>query len=512
MTRIVRFDNSFKLCVLLLSIILTLILFVYSQRIEFHADEAIYFAGIPLAMRADTGLVFNFAYYPAFTAQSLELARLISCLFGAGIFASVALLPIEGKKQRVVFCAGAFLLFAVSYPAAFSSARVRPEISWLFTATVTLSALAWYVSGGKRWSAAIAVCFAFLTGMNHKLSWLALLFICLFCAAEIVRKRRFDPWLIAVAGAACAGPIVNQLARAWLLDANIIDSLRMMASSPAVERSSLGAFVTMLLRDSAIFLGDYAATPTLFQKWFGKGSPYLTDHFLSNAYIAVACILPFLAKRYYQLVIFSLPAYFLLLFWALGYFNPTYAPFISQFAALALLYIATVEARSSLMYRVTRYAATVLVGLFVLIGVSFLGTRVFAYGKAGTFALHDMVENELGKLALAGASNFALPERFQNAAPHGAAKVQVLFKDDIDPAVDAVVYDEYDRLMYTFVSDYAAKRAQIEATIAKLCPVIVNDYLVYPGGKSFPDFSQRNGSWFFRHSVGSTLRIFRRCG
>lgn len=497
--------------VVALGALLVVIFYFYSQRIDFHADEAIYFTAIPMSMRADTGLIFNLAYYPAYMLQSIELARLTSCLFGAGIFVCVALLPMEGNGRRLIYCALVFLLFTVSYPAVFSSVRVRPEISWLFAGAGVLTALASYLQSDKRGAAAIAILFAFILGMNHKLSWLPLLFICGFIVLETVRRRRLDPWLAGVGIAACAGPLANQLTRAYLLDTDLRDSLLMMTSSPTVERSSIFDFLNLLFYGSALFLSDYAQTPTLFQWITGSGANWLTDHFLANVYIAAAFILPFLSRTCYQFVLFSLPLYFLSLFWFLGYFNPTYAPFIVQFIALTLLYIALSGKGRFTAWRGVRYAVAGLVCFYLLIGYSFLSTRVLAYGPASTFALHQWIEEELTKAAEAGASRFVLPERFQNAAPRNAEKIQVLFKDLIDPAVDIIVYDEYDRLMYKFVPDYKKKLTQLEEIAAQFCTVGVKDYLVYPEGKTYPDYSERMGSWFFRHSVGNRLRILRRC-
>lgn len=504
-------DTSYRLMIAALSGLLVLIFYFYSLRIDFHADEAIYFSAIPLSMRADTGLAFNLAYYPAYMIQSIELARLISCLFGAGIFACVALLPLEEKDRRVTFCLLAFLLFALSYPAIFSSVRTRPEISWLFAAAGVLTALATYLHSGSRVAAAAAIGFAFVLGMNHKLSWLALLFVCAFIVIETLRQKRLDPWLACICVAACAGPLANQLIRALLLEVSLQDSLQMMASSPSAERSSLSSFMNLVFHDSAIFLGDYAATPTLFQWITGNDVNWLTDHFLANLYIAAAFVLPFLARSFYQFIVFSVPFYFLFLFWFLGYFNPTYAPFIVQFIALALLYIAVSGKGRFASWRGVQYAATGLVCFYIFVGISFLSTRVLAFGPASIFALHQWIEEELEQTAKAGASHFVLPERFQNAAPRNAAKVQVLFKVDIDPAVDVIVYDEYDRLMYKFVPDYEKKLAQLEGISAQFCTVGVKNYLVYPGGKTYPDFSERLGSWFFRHSAGSRLLILRRC-
>ena len=504
-------DAAFRLVVVGLSALLILIFYFYSQRIDFHADEAIYFSAIPVSMRADTGLAFNLAYYPAYMLQSIELARLISCLFGAGIFTCVALLPMERNGQRLIFCALAFLLFALSYPAIFSSVRVRPEISWLFTAAGALTALASYFHSGNRVAAAIAIAFTFILGMNHKLSWLVLLFICAFIAIETVRTRRLDLWLAGVGMAACAGPIANQLIRALLLDAGLQNSLQMMTGSPTAERSDIFDYINLLFYDSALFLGDYAATPTLFQQITGNGAQWLTDHFIANSYMAIAFILPFLSRNFYQFVLFSLPLYFLFLFWFLGYFNPTYAPFIVQFIALSLLYIALSSKGLFVSWRGVRYAAAGLVCFYILIGISFLSARVLAFGPTSTFSLHQWIEEELKKTSETGASRFALPERFQNAAPRNAEKVQVLFKDQIDPDIDIVVYDEYDRLMYTFVPDYKEKLAQLRNITGQFCPISVKNYLVYPGGRSYPNFSERMGSWFFRHSAGNRLQILRRC-
>ena len=155
------------------------VLLFLANRIDFHADEAIYLSRVPLNLKNDSGLFFSAWYWiGSFGVPTPYSVRILSAILGvilvvSTVIAFCAWLP---EKQRWIL-ALLPILIVCSYQGVFLLLRVRPELSWICIATMIVSALSMAGTASGSSYQSLALLLITLLPMNHRLSWLACIFV-----------------------------------------------------------------------------------------------------------------------------------------------------------------------------------------------------------------------------------------------------------------------------------------------------------------------------------------------
>lgn len=479
-----------------------------SSHIDFHPDEAIYFDGIPINISNDAGILYHAFYGLALKLQAgPQGARLASAWLGG---ASLTLLLLFFTKfcrspLQPALIAATWLL---SYQTIFVFDRVRPEALWW-----TLTAAMPLLMHRRTWNTAALTAVAallFLLPLNHRLSWFpavfALGYLFLFVRPQ-VGWRTF----MLFPGAFVAGIAFNIAIRAWLIDRPIADGFAVAGHSVSVSaRLGLNDFIRLVFRDAAIALDDSAANHNLFRMARRHDNHWASHAYIQNALWALMIVLPLVGRSWRERYTLATPLAAFVGFFASGYYNPTYAPGVSMLCVILSLWL--VLTRQGLL----RCVALFFVGLSILVGVSFLGTRVLNHGQATYFAQ----EAELASMlrTMPDLRSVALPERYQIAASGLDVQRHVTYKSVDIADVDVLVLDNYDLLMYGFVPDFDKRKAELRALANSMCLLAKHQQPVYQYDSAFPlqddgwggKFSTP-GSWFFRNSVTSSIYVYKRC-
>lgn len=477
-----------------------------ASRIDFHADESIYLSSVPVNTSNDSGLVFHLGYeWGTLGSKTPFAARLVSIGFGiVGIFslgrALQLLLPSNAK----------FLALAVpccvllSYQGPFSIVRVRPEISWFAIAAFSVWQIVAMQLKPTKLSGVCLLLSSLLLPMNHILSW----FPCALIAGYLVlfgREKIGLKMVLASVGCMLSGVVLNSFIRGWIV-VGAFTFFPAIAGVGGSERAPISEFLYQVFWASPSFLRDHAATPSLWTWSLSMVSPDLVSHcMIATSIWLVGLAAVVWGKTWAQRYVLSTPLIILGMFYATGYYNPTYAPLVALVALALLLFVAFDSERR----RLARLTCLGVLLLSVLNGVSFLSTRVFSHGEATYFA----VEAELRAFvdSLPEEAVVAVPERFLSIVADHPGKHRVLFKDELPNDLDFVVIDNYDFEMYRFVPDYEARASELSnllevaKTSSKLDKPVYADEPLY-------DLVQQNrmnyatqGSWFLRNSVAYTV-------
>ena len=197
----------------------------------------------------------------------------------------------------------------------------------------------------------------------------------------------------------------------------------------------------------------------------------------------------------------SIPLLTLVLFYASGYFNPTYTPLLSIYAVGIFAFIFA----SRTNWDFSKASAGMVLLVTLLNGASFLSTRIFNHGPATYFAVEASLRQDVARLP--AESSVAVAERFQSVVGRHRGKHFILFKDELPAEVDMLVLDNYDFEMFRFVPEYDARRAAIEAKLASYAHISEYDVPVYTherlatAAAENQSLAATQGSWFFRNSV-----------
>lgn len=486
-----------------------LLLFL-ANRIDFHADEAIYLSRVPLNLKNDSGLFFNAWYWiGSFGTPTPYSARILSGVLGvilvvSTIIAFCAWLP---EKKRWIL-ASLPILIVCSYQGIFLSLRVRPELSWICIAAMIVSALS--MAGTARGSSYqnLALLLITLLPMNHRLSWLA----CIFVGGYLVLFG-FQAWgtrftLIAL-GCLPLGVAINLCARPLILGESLQQAIAEFTSAPeAPPRMWFPKFLHNVFWECSSAFRDTAAYPS----WWDRSLPTswketVNHHAFANWLWCLGCFLPMFAKSWKQLYVLAVPVMALLLMYIAGYFNPTYFASLSLFSLIGFTFVFF----RSKGFGIEKSFATICIAISFLNGASFVSTRVANHGRASMFAIEAQLRSFVNSIP--ATASIAVPERFQSIAMYHRGPRFVIYKDTIPNEVDFVVVDDYDFEMYKpFIQDFAAKKTQIDTFLDQFETLASGTFQVYWRDRLFPQLvdgqiRSMQGSWFFRHSVQYRITV-----
>jgi hypothetical protein len=396
----------------------------------------------------------------------------------------------------------------LSYQTIFVFDRVRPEALWW-----TLTAAMPLLMHRKRWNTtavATVAALLFLLPLNHRLSWFPAVFALGYLFLFVRPQVGWRTFMVFPA-AFVLGIAFNIAIRVWLLDRPIADGFAVAGHSVSVSaRLGLRDFIRLVFHEAPIALDDAAANQNLFRMVRRHDNHWASHAYIQNALWALMVVLPLVGRTWRERYTLAMPLAAFAGFFASGYYNPTYAPGVSMLCVVLSLWL--VVTRQGLV----RYMALAFVGLSILVGMSFLGTRVLNHGPATYFAQ----EAELAYMlrSMPGLKSVALPERYQIAASGLPVQRLVTYKSVDIADVDVLVLDNYDLLMYGFVPDFDKRKAELRALANTMCLVAKQQKPVYENDSAFSlqddgwggTFSTP-GSWFFRNSVTSSLYVYKRC-
>lgn len=482
------------------------LLAVAIPRIDFHADEAIYLTGVPVSTSNDSGLVFHGAYLASGWGAPTPLsARWASLAFGCLlIFSLTKTLQRLIPTQPILLAVLVPLSVAISYQGVFTILRVRPEISWVAVTSLACWCLAElrfqksYMFGGLLLVALFAL------PMNHLLSVFPAFFLVLYLAL-FGRQHLGLTFSGCAAGMLAVGFFANRIIRGWILETPVA-LLPGGVGDAAAAKPSIKDFLVNVFWNSPQFLNDSAANTNLWDSLVSIQSiPSISHCLIATTIWAIALPLPLLMRTWEARFVASIPLLTLGMFYASGYFNPTYSPIVAIYAIGILCFLASDPTRN----KAIRFAAGSIVVVTLLNGSSFLATRVLNHGPASFFEVEAQLRNEIAQLP--SGATIVISERFQSAV--GDHKKNILFKDPLPSNVDLMVLDNYDFDMYRFVPDYDQRRKDIEEFIAQGSATSEFDLPVYKNDRLKNETNNNNrysvaqGSWFFRNSVKYTVSV-----
>ena len=473
-------------------------LWLFSGRIDFHPDEAIYFNGIPVNVRNDTG-AFYIAFYSAITAlvPGPQGARLASVLLGAGLFAALGLAARRLGNPSNTGTALLFVTFLLSYQG------VRPEAAWWFCSALAFYAALCFLQAPQSriaWLGFLGA--AMLLPMNHRLSWFACAFFCGYAILFIWRDLGWTKAL-SVLGALAMGAVLNIVLRGWWAGTPVTAALDVATASSAGMRQPFPEFARLVFDGAPLFLNDTANNHNLFESLSGLHLRRLSHAFVQNTFWLLMLVLPLIGRSWKERYVLGFPLFAFVAFWLSGYYNPTYSAGFSLFGVLALVFL--------LPTRMGWQRGVLVAGivLSVLNGASFIATRVLNHGAATYFEAQGDLQRVVA--ALPEGSQVAVPERFTPAVGRFPAHT-VNFKTDVPAGVDLLVTDSYDRLMYGFVPDFEQKKSGLQRQAEGMCLLKQTTYPVYRNDSLFGNGSTETaGSWFFRNSTSYVLSYYQKC-
>ncbi len=493
-------NSTGLLCV---SLAIVFLLFAIAlPRIDFHADEAIYLSAIPVNTSNDSGLVYHMVYAVTGLGNPTPItARWASLLLGLTLIAcATRTLQLTLPEYRMHLAVLVPIILAISYQGVFAILRVRPEISWVTVTSIACWCLA-ELKHRDRWTFRVfLLATLFALPMNHVLSW----FACVILTGYIVlfASRHLSPMLvIASLMAMLAGVVANSALRHWMVTGTLI-WFPAVGSLNAGTRPSIQEFLWNVFWNSPAFLNDSAVVGSLWSWILPRQFAAFTSHCMVATLIWLCWLpIPFGLRTWESRYVTSVPFIVLAMFFASGYFNPTYSPLIVIYCVLASCYV-LLSAQSA---RVGKLVAGSLLMISFLNGSSFLATRILNHGHATYFEVEAKLRKEISKLP--ENSVVAVPERFQSATLGRPVKKYILFKDELPEKLDFVALDNYDFDMYRFVPQYETRRKQIEELLVRMHSEEVMDRPVYWLDTLRQDvldnhsIAASQGSWFFRHSV-----------
>ncbi|RCS46446.1 hypothetical protein DTL42_15935 [Bremerella cremea] len=491
---------------LVMTILAAVLLALATPRIDFHADEAIYLSGVPVSTSNDTGLVYHGAYLATGLGDPTPLsARWASLGFGCLLIFSLTKILQKAVPSRPGLVAVIVpLSIAISYQGVFTILRVRPEISWVAVTSLACWCLAElrvqksYLFGGLLLVALFAL------PMNHLLSVFPAFFLVVYLAL-FGRQHLGTLFAGCAVGMMGVGFIANRLIRGWITDSPV--SI-FPGGVGGQAKPSVNEFLKNVFWNSPHFLNDSSANTNLWDSLVTIPSVGSLSHCMIATLIwAIALPLPFLMRTWESRFVASIPLLTLVLFYASGYFNPTYSPIITIYAIAIFCMLAIDPTR----HKAFRFVAAAIVLVTLVNGSSFLATRVFNHGPASFFEVESQLRNEIAQLP--SDATIVIPERFQSAVGKSQNK-SVLFKEPMPPHVDMLVIDSYDFDMYRFVPEYEQRRRAIDDFIAQQSPTSEFDFPVYRNERLRNETNNNNrfqaaqGSWFFRNSVKYIVSVF----
>ncbi len=494
---------------LVMTVLAAALLALAVPRIDFHADEAIYLSGVPVSTSNDSGLVFHGAYLASGWGDPTPLsARWTSLAFGCLLIFSLTktlqrLIPSRSMLLAVLVP----LSVAVSYQGIFTILRVRPEISWVAVTSLACWCLSElrvqrsYVFGGLLLVALFAL------PMNHLLSIFPAFFLVVYLA--LFGRQHMG---LVFSGCAAAtlgvGFVANRLIRGWIMETPVTIFPGVVGAA-SKSKPPVKDFLENVFWNSPQFLNDSAANTNLWDSLISFQSLASVSHCLIATMIwAIALPLPLLMRTWESRFVASIPLLTLVLFYASGYFNPTYSPILTIYAMGIFCVLAIDPTR----HKAFRFVAGSILVVTLLNGSSFLATRVLNHGTASFFEVESQLRDEIAQLP--AEATIVIPERFQSALGKTHAK-HILFKHPLPAQVDLLVLDNYDFEMYRFVPEYDQRRSEIETFIANQSPTSEFDLPVYRNERLKNETSDNDryrvaqGSWFFRNSVKYTVSVFR---
>ncbi len=490
------------------SVVALLILVFAVLRIDFHADEAIYFSGIPVSQSNDSGLVFHWCYGLLGLADPSPItARWTSLVLGLVLIAaSTRIVHLSVADNRRWIVALTPIAIACSYQGVFTLLRVRPEISWLTVASVAACSLCELEQRRSRVWQLVLILALLLLPMNHMLSY----FACAFIGGYILLfgMRTLGLPLCMAAGAAMAGGVLlNRGVRMWITTGDW-SWLPPLGQAPGGTRAPISEFLNNVFWASPKFLADASTTPSWWRYMGIKIAGNDGIHcFVATTLWAVALIAPILFSDWKRRYVAAVPAFALTAFYATGYFNPTYAPILGIYGVLLFL-VASGTQRS---HRSVRLVSNIAIAISLINGGSFLTTRVFNHGTATLFKTEAALRESLD--AMPTGCVYAVSERLQSVVPKHARSKTILFKEAIPSDADVIIVDHYDFEMYRFVHDYPVRRLELENAIHQMNQISSFSRSVYKRENLFDrvrnnqSIACEQGSWFFRNSVNYRISL-----
>lgn len=476
-------------------------------RIDFHADESIYLSNTPINTGKDNGLVFHVAYLATSLGAPTPLsARWTSLLFGCLLIFSttrVVQLLVPSRAQLSAFLIP--LSMVISYQGIFTILRVRPEISWVAVTSLVCWCLAelrvkdsWLFRGLLLFS-------LMLLPMNHMLSLFPVFFLGLYLV--LFARMRLGPLFTGMAiGSMGLGIILNHTIRTWLVHGTF-ELLPSFGGVGHGQQLSFGKFFKYVYWQTPQFLSDSAVNDNLWSLLAPFEASITTSHcFVATIIWAIALPLPLAMRSWESRFVASIPAVTLCLFYASGYFNPTYSPILVLYAVAIYGFLAVNRS----YWRFSRVVAATILVMTILNGGSFLTTRVLNHGPATFFEVETHLRESIA--ALPPDTVISIPERYLSAMGNRPPN-HVLFKGELPEDIDVIVLDNYDFEMYRFVPDYEERLSEITEFATKAEAIEDLAMPVYHGEKLFPQTAENTplkaiqGSWFFRNSVNYTVSI-----
>ncbi len=490
------------------SVIALLILVFAVLRIDFHADEAIYFSGIPVSQSNDSGLVFHWVYgLLGLTDPTPITARWTSLVLGIVLIAaSTRIVHLSVTDNRRWIVALTPIVIACSYQGIFTLLRVRPEISWLTVASVAACSLCELEQRRSRVWQVVLILALLLLPMNHMLSYFACAFIGGYILLFGIRTLGL-PLCVVAAIAMAAGVLLNRGVRTWMTTGDW-SWLPPLGQAPGGTRAPISEFFNNVFWASPQFLADASTTPSWWRYLGIKIAGNDGIHcFIATTLWAVALIAPFFFFDWKRRYVAAIPALALTAFYVTGYFNPTYAPILGIYGVVLFL-VASGTHRS---HRSFRLVSNIAIAISLINGGSFLTTRVFNHGTATLFKTEAALRESLA--AMPAGCVYAVSERLQSVVPKHARSRTILFKEAIPTDADVVVVDHYDFEMYRFVQDYPLRRTELENALNQMHPLSSFSRNVYKRENLFDrvrnnqSVACEQGSWFFRNSVNYRISL-----
>ncbi|NTE84933.1 hypothetical protein G6M12_25595 [Agrobacterium tumefaciens] len=498
-------DRKSNAIVTLVALILFCVFCYASLHIDFHPDEAIYFEGIAVSTRKDTGIFYSLVYmagqliYPGPNG-----ARFISAVFGAGTYffmMKTILLTVGGNRTKA-FLLGT-LVFICSYQAFFVFVRVRPEAAWWFCSAMAVYGLARLRVSFDRISLSLVSVAVVILPMNHRLSWFACMFVGLYIVLYVFRDNGLKT-AVTLLAAMASGVLLNAAIPALILHLPVFQTIveNFKNAAPNIERYGALQFFEYVFWEAPDFLNDFAKNPNLYQM-AALGFARANHSVVQIVPWLLSPILLIFSRSWRQFFSFLIPVLFYFLFWKLNYFNPTYSAGISLLAVCLCLYL-FLDFKGPALGKV--FSASILMLSFVN-GMSFLTTRLFNHGEATYFGIEEEIRSYIADTDF---KTIAIPERYLSVSQNWVQRPIVTFKQSLTPDLQLLVLDEGDVEMYKFVPDYHQRIEEIEALKRSMCLKRVIKGTVYDDDDLFEP-SRLNGSWFFRNSVSTNISIYERC-
>lgn len=487
-------------------------------RIDFHADEAIYLSEVPVNTRGcyknyvnkrnSTGLLFNAAYLSIGLGSPSPLsARWTSMLFGCLlIFSATRVVQLLIPSRATLLAILIPISIVVSYQGIFTILRVRPEISWIAVTSLACWCLAELRQRESLLFRGLLLISLVVLPMNHLLSLFSAFFLSLYIML-FGRVRLGTVFCSIAVGGLGLGMILNQAIRSWIAQGEF-RLLPALSGATGGERPEIDDFLRDVFWRGPQFLNDVAANENLWTQII----PWEMDVALSHCLVAtviwlIALPLPLIMRSWESRFVASIPLVTLVLFYASGYFNPTYSPILTLYGVIVYGFV-VVDPYS---WQGKRLVAGLILAVSIANGGSFLATRVFNHGPASFFEVESRLRTQIAELP--PDTEIAVAERFRSVVGDRRS-THILFKDKLPENVKIVVLDNYDFEMYRFVRDYDDRRREISNFIRRAVRLDEATHPVYSGDLIFPQTSQNTplvafqGSWFFRNSVDYTVSVF----